>query len=137
MASRPSPLSLAHHVDALLDWLREHHELPPFEGVAVLDTSDPSVRWAGSGWYFPATALRTAAEFSGRFGQYLQAGYGWINLSVYGVLGTTMIVGVELPRASVGAPLGAASVNYSGPGLDARTGAPVWKALVVVEDGSA
>lgn len=133
MATISEPPSLAHHVDALLAWLREHHELPAFDSVEILDTSDPSVRWAGPGWSFPASALRTVAEFSGRFSQYLEAGYAWINLSAYGMLGTTMILGVELPRAPVGAPPGATSVNYSGPGLDARTGTPIWKAPVEVE----
>ncbi len=135
MVSHPNPLQLADHVSALFVWLREHHQVPAFDEIVVLDTSDASVRYA-AGWLVPGSALRSVPEFSERFDRYLRAGYSWVNLSAYGLLGTRMVLGIELPRASVGARAGATSVNYSGPAMDASTGAPVWSAPVTVESAS-
>jgi hypothetical protein len=57
--------------------------------------------------------LHSLAEYSDRFDSFLKEGHSWLNLSGLGILGDTLIVAVEKPRANSGSPL--TSVNQSGP----------------------
>lgn len=71
--------------------------------------------------------LVSAADYERRFEQLLSTGYGWINLSYYGLLDGRPLVMIELPWSASGAT--ETFVNYSGPskrvrdaGGDARAG---------------
>jgi hypothetical protein len=105
-------MSLDHHLTALFDWLGSLHELPKHSGVRVIELRGER-------------KLLGADEYAARFAHLLEAGYGWINLSCYGLLDERLVVAVELPRDPAGVPPGKTSVNYSGPPLDAA-GQPAW-----------
>jgi hypothetical protein len=102
---------LAEHIGELLSFCRP---LPVHDALRIVDLSSPEVR-REQAWVLPRSALLTVDQFAPRFDALLRAGYAWINLSVHGVLGSTLIVAVELPREPTGVPAGLTSVNYSGP----------------------
>ena len=118
-------LPLAEHIRELVAFCqRVASPLPTWDRVLLLDTSDPRVRY-DRGWIVASNALVTAAGFAPRFETLLLAGYSWVNLSAYGIFENDLVVGIELPRESVGVPAGLTSVNYSGPSLNAD-GTPTW-----------
>lgn len=118
-------LPLSDHIRELVAFCRRvASPLPTWDRVLLLDTSDPRVRY-DRGWTVPNDAFVTVVEFSPRFEALLLKGYSWVNLSAYGLFENDLIVGLELPRESVGVPAGLTSVNYSGPSLGAQ-GTPTW-----------
>ncbi len=136
--SKREVLSLDEHAQRLLARVGAPHRVPPFDAIVLLETADPAVeylagpdgRWR---WCAPASALRSIPEFSSRFDGYLRSGYSWVNLSIYGVLGTRLVLGIELPpKGPTGTPVGWTAVNYSGPPLDVQTQSPVWQARLEI-----
>jgi hypothetical protein len=118
-------LPLAEHIRELVAFCRRvASPLPVWDEVLVLDTSDRRVRY-DRGWIIASDVLITVAEFAPRFETLLLAGYSWVNLSAYGIFENDLVVGVELPRESVGVPAGLTPVNYSGPPRGTE-GAPSW-----------
>lgn len=107
---------------------RAGFRVPRWRDRLVLDTSDPRVKretGPAHGWVLPRDALIPVPSFAPRFQRLLVAGYSWINLSIYGLFGGDLVIGLELPRDPAGVPAGSTSVNYSGPSLD-PTGEPDW-----------
>jgi hypothetical protein len=129
-------LGLEEHAHRLVAWLGAIHPVPAFDGMVILDTSDPSIRYVAgedSGYRLARSSLRSVEEFAPVFDSYLRAGYSWINLSVHGLLEVTLVLGIERPRAPTGTPIGSTSVNYSGPRLDVETKQPIWRAPLTLE----
>jgi hypothetical protein len=128
-------LTLREHADRLLRWFGSLRAIPSFETIAVIDTSQPSVRYVKGRWCLPASSIHALGDFAPWFDQYLRTGYAWVNLSLYGLRGATLILGIELPpNGPTGVPPGFTSVNYSGPGQDVTTHEPIWTLALVVDD---
>ena len=124
-------LPLAEHIRELVAFCRRvSSPMPAWEGVRLLDTSNPRVHY-DHGWTVARAALATVTEFAPRFETLLLAGYSWVNLSAYGMHDNHLIVGVELPQAPVGTPAGLTAVNYSGPARGAD-GIPNWALKVTL-----
>ena len=125
---------LQHQFDRLLAWMQETRDIPSWECIRILDTSRPDVRWKPKrgGWQVPAQALLPSEDYEQHFQELLQAGYSWINLSLYGLYGTTLIVGVELPAEASNGPPGKTSINFSGPPM--RNEEVDWHPSLVVVD---
>jgi hypothetical protein len=130
--------SLRQHLDELLKWLATRCEVPPIDGCVVLDTSHRRVRYqaglSGGSWVVSADALVSLEAYDHTFAALLRRGYAWINLSAYGIYEQKLVLGIELPRDSAGAPFGSTSVNYSGPAQDVKTGVPNWALRIDVCD---
>jgi len=105
---------------------------PTWERIQLLDTTHPEVRWKPEigGWEAASEALVAPKDYEERYQDLLQAGYSWINLSLYGLYEGTLVVGIELPSEARGVPPGRTSINFSGPPV--RDGAPDWQLRLLV-----
>jgi hypothetical protein len=104
---------LSFHLDRLYACLARGRPDLHWQGVALADearTDRDATRLR-----VPRAALASPEQFAPRFDEYLHRGYSWINLSAAGVVNGTLVVIVELPTQSRGAPPSAISVNLSGP----------------------
>lgn len=99
---------LVTHLARLQDWLREIGS-PPWKHVLIFE--DPKETTSR----MPRTMLKTVSEYEQRFEELLDSGYSWINLNGAGILEGSLVVVVEFPRESVGAPRDKVSVNLSCP----------------------
>jgi len=137
--SKKEVLSLDEHARRLVAWLCTVHPVPYFDTIVVLDTTHHAVEYVAGhqyGWRAPSSAILTVSEFTSRFDQYLRAGYSWVNLSAYGLLGSQLVLGVELPpRGPSNVPVGLTAVNYSGPASDPQTQMPIWQAPIEIHEG--
>lgn len=132
MESRPTP-SLRECAQRAVELAGRQHAVPAFDEIRLFDHSDARVTWAArAGYSMPQASLHTIDEVAARFDEYLRAGYAWLNLSVVGLSGSQLVLSIELPRESTGAPPGLTSVNFSGPRLDPATMAPVWDADIAL-----
>ena len=129
-------MNLEEQIEGVLEWLAGRGPIPAYQGQRILDVSDARVRWeAGDapGWRLPADALHCVEDFAPRFDALVQQGYSWINLSVYGLYEQDLVFGIELPSESGLVPVGATSVNYSGPPFHPGTTEPNWNLVLRVD----
>jgi len=113
-------------------WLATRPGFPGWKDVRLVEIGR-GTRYVRAGdepyaYHVDETALATPDGYAARFDELLGAGYSWINISCYGLLGETAIVAVELPQRATGVPRGRTSVNLSGPPIDVATGAARWNA---------
>ncbi len=108
---------LQSQMSLLISWMQNIGKIPHWKELRILDTSRPDVRWnrEAGGWQVAEEALVSPEAYEQHFHDLMQAGYSWINLSLYGLHGTTLIVGVELPQEAGKVTPGKTSVNFSGP----------------------
>ena len=64
-------------------------------------------------------------QYSSRFDELLDRGYSWIHLNVAGILEGALLIIIELPRQTCGAPRERVAVNFGGPTLYVRED-PSW-----------
>lgn len=100
---------VARLVAALAGW----RPLWTWQIIRFADASD--VRYAGLTVRVPRRALRSPEEYAVRFEYHLRAGYSWVNLNAAGIVDEALIVLVEVPNYSSGAPADQVAVNLSGP----------------------
>jgi hypothetical protein len=103
----------------LKTWLSASDNFPGWKDVRVIEIGRGTQFQGAEGTpgtrYVAESAVFAPSSYAPRFEELLSAGYSWLNLSLYGMLGETAIIAVEIPRASVGTPTGRTSVNLSGP----------------------
>ena len=101
--------TLEDHFKSLAETLKSEG-VPDWESVMIKENFhvDPF-----SKQIIEKSQLHSLSGFSDRFDSLLNEGYNWLNLSGLGILGSTLIVALEKPRANSGSPL--TSVNQSGP----------------------
>ena len=61
-------------------------------------------------------SLVSPDAYEGRFRELVGLGLSWINISCYGFLNNSLIIGIEIPN-SIGKPSARTSFNFSGPPL--------------------
>jgi hypothetical protein len=125
-----NPKSLSDALERLRAWLASLDGFPGWRDVRIIEVG-PRTDVAGIGarvWRAAEDAVRTPDAYSARFEELLGAGYSWINLSCYGLLGDVAMIAIELPRETSGIPSGKTSVNFSGPPIDVATRAVRWSA---------
>jgi hypothetical protein len=124
------PTSLSDALDRLKAWLARLDGFPGWRDVRMIEVG-PRTDVAGVGayvWRAHEDAVRTPDAYAARFAELLDAGYSWINMSCYGLLGDVAMIAIELPRETKGIPGGKTSVNFSGPPIDPVTRAVRWNA---------
>ena len=123
--------ALSQHLDRLLRWLESSGLQPPSQDMRIIEVTANGVDRRDGKDHVRKDELRRPSDYQNRFDELLQAGYGWLNLSCYGVHEGFLIVAVEVPSATVAhmtpsgwSPEGksrtlnpgcATSVNLSGP----------------------
>ena len=124
--------ALSNHLERLLRCLQSSGLHPPSRDVRIVEVNTDGFNRSSNGKeQVRKGELRTPTEYEIRFDELLQMGYGWLNLSCYGVYEGFLIVAVEVPSATVPhmtpsdwSPQGkprtlnsgcATSVNLSGP----------------------
>ena len=95
-------------ISLLIAWMAQKERCPTWAGIHVLDTTRPDVRWIPEigGWQVTRDALASPSAYEPQFRRLMNAGYGWINLSLYGVHEDSLVVGVELPSEPKKVPPG-------------------------------
>jgi hypothetical protein len=104
---------LDREVARLVAVLAEWRPLLTWRIMRFADAAD--VRYAGHTVRVPRRALCSPEEYADRFEHYLRAGYSWVNLNAAGSVDGVLIVLVEVPENSSGAPADQVVVNLSGP----------------------
>ena len=124
---------LQRQISLLIDWIEQREECPSWKRIRVLDTTRPDVRWEPKirGWRITSESLVSPEDYEQRFHALSQAGYSWINLSLYGLYEDSFVVGVELPGEPVGVPPGETSINLSGPAT--RSDEADWRLRIELE----
>jgi hypothetical protein len=109
---------LRESIDVLTKWLRDSGA-PAWSEVLLVEVSDKTrfdrTPANQERIHVPRAELHTLESYQTRFDHLLDQGYSWINLSGFGLLGTTLVILVEIPRESASAKR--TSVNLSGPPL--------------------
>ena len=118
---------LRHQISLLIARMGQSEECPVWERIRILDTTHPDVCWKPEirGWRVTRESLVTPEEYEQQFHTLVQAGYSWINLSLYGVHEDSLVVGIELPSESSKVPPGKTSITFSGPAI--RNGKIDWQ----------
>ena len=118
---------LQRQISLLIAWMEQKGKCPVWERIRILDTTHPEVCWKPEigGWQITRKSLVAPEDYEQQFHSLLQAGYSWINLSLYGVHGDSLIVGIELPSEPSKVPPGETSINFSGPAI--RNGKVDWQ----------
>jgi len=78
---------LKHQISLLIAWMDQNEECPVWERIRIHDTTHPDVCWKPEilGWQVTRESLVTPEDYEQQFHTLVQAGYSWINLSLYGV----------------------------------------------------
>jgi hypothetical protein len=110
---------LQESIDRLSRWLRSLGA-PAWSELAFVEISkSPRFTYPSTGGmvriHVAKGQLQSVESYESRFEHLLDQGYAWINLNGCGLLGTTLIVLVEVPRAAGRVPRDRVSVNVSGP----------------------
>lgn len=118
---------LQHQISLLIAWIEQTEKCPAWECIRILDTTHPDVCWKQEilGWQVTRECLVPPEDYEQQFHTLMQAGYSWINLSLYGVHEDSLVVGIELPSDSSKVPVGNTSINFSGPAI--RNGKVDWQ----------
>jgi len=118
---------LKHQISLLIASVEKTKKFPAWEHIRILDTAQPDVFWKPeiSGWQVTEESLVSPEDYEEQFHALLQAGYSWINLSLYGVYEGNLVVGIELPSEPSKVPPGKTSINFSGPAI--RNGKIDWQ----------
>jgi hypothetical protein len=58
--------------------------------------------------------LHVVSDYEAKFHDLITSGNAWVNLSALGLLGSSLVICVEMPRSSMGVNLECVSVNFSG-----------------------
>ena len=108
---------LQHQISLLITWIQQKETCPVWERIRILDTTRPDVCWKPEigGWQITDHSLVPPEDYEQQFHTLMQAGYGWINLSLYGMHGDSLIVGIELPSEPGKTPPGKTPITFSGP----------------------
>ena len=111
----------------LIDWRGCVEKVPAWERIRILDTTHPDVCWQPEipGWQVTRESLVPPEDYEQQFHTLVQAGYSWINLSLYGLHDDSLVVGIELPSESSKVPPGKTSIQFSGPAI--RNGKRDWQ----------
>ena len=89
---------LSKNLDRLFHWLVRMGLAPPSGDVRLVEIRNGVRKYDGRGRvHIRRDELHKPSEYEGRFEELLQMGFGWVNLSCYGVYQTFLIVGVEVP----------------------------------------
>jgi hypothetical protein len=102
------------HLRELLSRVTGGDDQPPTpDQVVVLEVPPTAKRDSLGRLVITAGDLRAPVQYEARFAELLAMGFGWINVSYYGVVKEAGVVAVELPSQADGATVTA--VNLSGP----------------------
>jgi len=111
--------NLEEYVSKLESWVREAiPNCPQWKSVQVIKMDRKKGDFIGS----PVSLMQFAKEFD----ELLKAGFSWINVSAGGKIGDALLVIIEAPLESVGAPSEKVSINFSGP-LNLVSKNPDWQ----------
>ena len=134
MAADVIPMIEVHeYINELIGFLKRDTNILPWSEISVFEINSEGTQFRPNdegvyAWFISPSAIFTPAEYQTRFDDLLHAGYRWINMSCYGILNTTLIIAIELPGKTLGAPYGKTSINFSGPRIDVKTGECIWNA---------
>jgi len=128
------------YIKDLIGYLKRDSNILPWSEIVIFETESDGVQYQPKddgiyAWFISPSSFFTPDEYLERFDDLLHEGYSWINMSGYGVLNSTLIIAIELPREIVGVPYGKTSINFSGPRIDINTGKYVWNAegFIIIE----
>ena len=139
-SSTVDPVSISNLAEAMTVF-RERFEAPGArawkdERIVEIGRGPRYQEAEGGAWHWPIprSALFTLLDYAPRFHELLGQGYAWINLSCHGSVEEMLIMAIELPQKTSGAPRGRTSVNLSGPPM-ASLG---WRSdgWIILEDGA-
>ena len=89
---------LSNNLHRLFDVLVSGGLTPPSGDVRLVEIRNGVRKYDDRGRvHICRDELRKPSDYEGRFEELLQMGFGWVNLSCYGVYQTFLIVGVEVP----------------------------------------
>jgi hypothetical protein len=126
--NRP-PVDLDWYVEHLDGWLREKG-MPSWQDVMITE----QLVYDDRGLPRAVGKLNTVEEYRARFTDLATRGWGWINLQAVGLLGTTLLLSVEVPNYE---PAGeyATTVNLSGPtGAVAEHGFDICRIIDTIDE---
>jgi hypothetical protein len=93
--------ALSDHLERLLHSIEGLGLQPPAQDVRIIEVNDSHLNRDDGTYHVRRDAFRKPFDYEARFNELLQLGYGWLNLSCYGVYEGFLIVAVEVPSATV------------------------------------
>lgn len=102
---------LSKHIQQLENWLEPDVAKRVWETVLIGEESE---LYQNGELNLNKNLLHIVSDYEAKFHNIITAGNAWVNLSALGLLGSSLVICVEMPRSSVGVNLERVSVNFSG-----------------------
>jgi hypothetical protein len=106
--------ALSNELQRLVEFMGRQGQQPPTRRLRIVEIPQGAPVDTLGRIRVQRQEVRAPAEYEARFDELMREGLPWLNVSCYGVDDGVLIVGIEVPVASV-KPSSRTSVNFSGP----------------------
>jgi hypothetical protein len=102
---------LSKYIQQLENWLEPDVAKRVWERVLIGEESE---LYQNGKLVLSKNLLHIVSDYEAKFLDVMTAGNTWVNLSALGLLGSSLVICVEIPKSSAGINLERVSVNFSG-----------------------